>query len=76
MGFMYGGMWLWWVFGFIIFVVFCGAVIWLVVWTIKRANGHKSTDVSTQNALDIARTRYAKGEITKEQFEQMKKDLS
>jgi putative membrane protein len=32
-------------------------------------NGRKSP-------LDIARERYAKGEITKEQYEQIKKDIS
>jgi putative membrane protein len=76
MGFMYGGMWLWWVFGFIIFVLFWGAVIWLIVWAIKKAAGHRTSDASPQNALDIARIRYAKGEITREQFEQIKNDLS
>ncbi len=76
MGFMYGGMWLWWVFGFIIFVLFWGAAIWLIVWAVKKAAGHSTSDASSQNALDIARLRYAKGEITKEQFEQLKKDLS
>lgn len=29
-----------------------------------------------RNPLDIAKERYAKGEITKEQYEQIKRDLS
>ena len=35
----------------------------------------KSSTLSYDEALNILRTRYAKGTVTKEQFEQMKKDL-
>jgi len=36
--------------------------------------GYRS-DEERENAMEILRRRYANGEITKEQFEQMKKDL-
>jgi hypothetical protein len=36
----------------------------------------KSSPVSHDEAQTILRTRYAKGEITKEQYDQMKKDLN
>ena len=36
----------------------------------------ESTDMKSQQApLDIAKARYARGEISREQFEQMKRDL-
>jgi len=40
-----------------------------------RQNEPSLPQHTTDEALEILRTRYKKGEITKEQFEQMKKDL-
>jgi uncharacterized membrane protein len=37
--------------------------------------GCRSSRAPTESARDIVDRRYAKGEITREQFEQMKKDL-
>ena len=43
----------------------------------KDQNGQiaKPTGSSTETPLDILKRRYAKGEVTKNEFEQMKKDL-
>lgn len=37
--------------------------------------GHYEDRPSSEDALDILKRRYAKGEITKEEFEQMKRDI-
>jgi putative membrane protein len=65
----------------LLMVLFWGGFIALVVWGITRLvrrGGCCSTTTTTtkQSPIDIAKERYAKGEITKEQFEQIKKDLS
>lgn len=57
-------------------VLFWGGLIILVVWAILRlTRNHKTQAPGKQDALAIARERYARGEITREQFEQLKKDL-
>ncbi|MGA2368742.1 MAG: SHOCT domain-containing protein [Dehalococcoidia bacterium] len=67
---MMGG---WMGLGILFFILFWGAVIWLIVWIVRRATAKGGS--GTRSALDIAKERYAKGEITKEQFEQIKKDV-
>ncbi len=76
MGYMFGGMGLWMVFGFVLFVLFWGGIIWLIVWAVKKATDRGGTGYANGNAIEIARARYARGEITREQFEQIKKDLT
>jgi putative membrane protein len=65
--------------GGIFILLFWGAVVTLVVWGINklRERGGSSTS-STEKyiALDIAKERYAKGEISQEEFEQIKENLS
>ena len=66
----------WWMgFGVIWMILFWGAVIALIVWAIKRFTG-SSTSKRKNDPLDIARERYARGDITKEEFDQIRKTLS
>ena len=73
MWYVHSGMGWWMVFGVLLMILFWGGVIWLAVWGIRRMSGHGNGGGRTP--LDIAKERYARGEITKEQFEQIKKDL-
>lgn len=55
-------------------VLIIGGAVWLVV-TLARNNQGTATTASGQTPLAILQARYAKGEITKEQFDQMRRDL-
>lgn len=65
----YGGMGY---FGWFGMVLFWGLLIWLVVWLI---NQNKNKPSEREKPLEIISERYAKGEITKKQYESMKKEL-
>jgi putative membrane protein len=51
-----------------------GGGVLLVVWLIRNAKISAPTTRS-DSALDILKSRYAKGEITREQFDAIKRDL-
>ena len=74
-----GGMWIFPMFMFVVMIIFffvffgrgrggCRPPWW-------GPGGYHREDGETDSALEILKKRYAKGEITKEEFEQMKKDI-
>ena len=75
MWYMHEGMSWWMAFGGVWMVIFWGGLIALIVWGIVNLSGRGDTTLK-HNPLDIAKERYAKGEISKEEFSQLKKDLS
>jgi len=58
-----------------------GGIVLIVVWLVRSANASAGaqrgglSSGSSESPLDILKTRYAKGEITKEQFDAIKRDL-
>jgi putative membrane protein len=66
----------WWMaFGGIWMVLFWGGIIALIVWAIKKLT-ERGNSTRRQSPLNLARERYARGEMSREEFEQIKKDLS
>ncbi|MDA3855002.1 MAG: SHOCT domain-containing protein [Candidatus Woesearchaeota archaeon] len=61
--------------GFIM-ILFWGLVIWFIYFVIKSTTGNQNNSKhKVEDSLDIAKKRFAKGEITKKEFEEIKKEL-
>lgn len=63
----YGGWW--WVFGLLFWALVFIALVLLVYWLYRNIRG------GGQSASEILKQRYARGEITRKQYDEMKKDL-
>ncbi len=63
----------WWIVMVVMMVLFWGAIIAVVVWGIRQFTGDRRRD---RSALDIAKERLARGEITKEEFDRIRGDLA
>ena len=59
--------------GLIFWILIIVGVLLLIKWLIEQ--GKTTGDEQQMTAMDILKARYAKGEITTEEFEEMKKRL-
>jgi len=67
-----GSWWLWSIVGMLFWIALLVALILLIIWLYKKVTGQATNSGS---ALEILKKRFAKGEITKKEFESMKKEI-
>lgn len=70
-GFGFGSFW--WLIMLLFWVLVIGGVVLLVAALVRQA---PASDTGGSRALEILRERYARGELTREQYEQMRRDLT
>ncbi len=62
-------------FGMLINLAILIGVVVLIVWAVKRFTGN-NIPPSNQSPREILQARYARGEINREQYQQMLQDIS
>ncbi len=62
--------------GLLFNVLIVVGIVVLVVWAVKRFSLGGSHMPGRESPRDIAQARYARGEITREQYQEILKDLS
>jgi putative membrane protein len=65
-----GGGYMW--FGWIFWLILLGIIIWAAVTIINKIQTGTGNNQLGESSIDILKKRFAKGEITKEQYDQMK----
>lgn len=68
---MWGHAWYGWIF----WVIVVGLIVWAIIALTNRGTREDHTLSSGESAMDILKKRYAEGKISKEEFEEKKKDL-
>ncbi|MFA5841441.1 MAG: SHOCT domain-containing protein [Candidatus Paceibacterota bacterium] len=62
--------------GPLLMILFWGAIIYTVFLIVRKTSSQGDNTRAYDRSMEILKERYAKGEITKHEFEAMKKDLS
>jgi len=74
--FLGGNGFIWMIFIFTFTAVIIVGIIILIVWLVKRASyPGKASSTKTGNSIEILKERYARGDITKKEFDTIKKDI-
>ncbi len=72
-GMMGWDMGIWMVFNLVFWILVIAGIVLLVAWVGQKAGGGSRTE---ESALEILKKRYARGEISKEEYEGKKRDLA
>lgn len=74
MGFGYGGMGFggFGILGMVVQIVVLIGIIWLVVYLVKHFSQGQASDTRTHNAQEIVAQRFARGEISEEEYKKMR----
>ncbi|MGC8810868.1 MAG: SHOCT domain-containing protein [bacterium] len=75
-GMMWGwGGWLGMIFMIIFWILVIAGAIYLLKWLIGNFQKNRDSATETSRALEILKERYARGEISREEFNQIKQEL-
>ena len=77
----YGGFgWFGMILGLILTMAILIGLVLLVVWAVRKSSSNihppSTQAVTNQSAKDIAQARYARGEITRDEYQQILSDLN
>ena len=77
-GWMGGYGWMGMIISLVFSLLVLGGLIWLVVWAVRRSGtgSYTSNTAAGTSPKEIAQQRYARGEITREQYQQLLEDLT
>ena len=57
-----------------VLILIVGLIVWGIIALTRRVSSRREPGVN-RSPLDVAKERYARGEITREEFERIKKEL-
>jgi putative membrane protein len=70
------GMGFGWVFMILFWLLLIAGIVLLIRWIQSQGEKKEQGTQSSETALDILKKRYARGEITHDEYERIKKDIS
>jgi putative membrane protein len=68
-----GGMWLWMILGTVFWILLIVGIVLLAVFVVQKTLGAGGR--TGESSLEILKKRYARGEISKEEYQEKKQDL-
>lgn len=61
--------------GGLMMILWIAILAGIIYWVVRTARKGGNQTIQTESAIDILKKRYARGEISKEEFEEKKKNL-